>query len=209
MNENNNNKSENKEFWISGSIILTVLLWSLFPWVMLAISVKNKTNSWIKAFLTAILSLVMTFSLYTATDEGSNTRINYLESQLTKLENENEKLKTENIILTNETTPEIVETNSKNDTTPTPTKESKKIEEYTFGSGNYTCSVDFLPGKYDLIAIEGSSGNVITSHLRGGVNEIMGLEKEWATKEIKNITFVAGESIEIRGIKIKLIPVVE
>jgi len=206
MNEENINLNENKTFWINGGIILTVLLWSLFPWVMLSISVKNRTNSWIKCFVTGILSLVMTVTLYSTTNENDTTRIKYLENQITKLENENEKIKTENITLTIDTS---TDTKTIKNNTPTPTpKPTAELKEYTFGSGNYTCGRDFLPGIYDLVAIEGSSGNVITSNIfSGGVNEIMGLDSAWATKEIKNIEFKTDESIEIRGIKIKLVPV--
>lgn len=194
----------NKSFWIKDIVWLTVFLWGAFPCIMLAIEVKERTNSWIKAIISGIVALFLIIGIYGSTgNSNKDTRISYLEDKLEEARNENKSLI--------KNTPDI--DNNENETTEETKKSTpittKKIElkEYVFGSGNYTCGEDFEPGKYNVVAIEGNSGNVITSNLfDGGINEVMGLDTSWAIQEINNIEFKDKMTLEIRGIKIKLIP---
>lgn len=207
--ENENNKKLENKFWIKENIIITVLLWSAFPWAMLVREIKNRTSSWLYAAISGIVSLFLVANIYgVANDSSKDTRIDYLETQIKKIETENLQLKTkiydENDLLAND---DIEKNTDIEETTPevTPTKD---IEVKEFGSGNYTCGIDFEPGKYNIVATEGSSGNVTTSNIfSGGVNAIMGLDSSWAEKEIKNIEFKDKMTLEIRGITINLVPV--
>lgn len=198
------NENVNKSFWIKDSIFLTVLLWGAVPWVMLGVEVKDRTNSWIKALISSFFALILIVLIYgSVSDTNKNTRIDYLEDQLTKVENENK-----NLIKTSPDTTDIKNKDEKEteETDPTPTTKPEQ-KEHEFGAGNYTCGKDFEPGTYNLIAIEGSSGNVMTpGKLLGGLNEIMGLDESWATREINNIEFKNDDVLEIRGVKIKLVP---
>jgi hypothetical protein len=80
-------------------------------------------------------------------------------------------------------------------------------EEQTFSSGNYITGTDFDPGIYNIILVKGS-GNVSSSNMfDGGLNEIFGNDDEMYIKEFKNAIFNNGDSLEISGVTIKLVPV--
>ena len=89
---------------------------------------------------------------------------------------------------------------------PEETEAPAEPKEYTFGSGNYYAGKDFEAGVYDITAIEGQSGNVISDNMfSGGINAIMGTDKEFAEQEYKNIELPDGTKLTISGgIKIKL-----
>jgi hypothetical protein len=80
-------------------------------------------------------------------------------------------------------------------------------EVITFSSGNYISGTDFDPGIYNIVLVKGS-GNVSSSNMfDGGLNEIFGNDNEMYINEFKNAIFNNGDSLEISGVTIKLVPI--
>lgn len=201
MDNKDCNKDCNNNFFIGNNLFLTVLAWGIVPFIMVAILTKKRTNSLFKSILAGICVFLILIMIYGNTPK---------EEQLTHLNNITSE--TETPEPTEKSTPEAtlspeeqkIEIDSP---TEEPTPEAKKNKEYTFISGNYICGKDFEPGTYNIIAVEGSSGNVISSgsFLDGGVNEVMGINGEWSIKQVNNIQFKKDQKLEIRGITIKLV----
>lgn len=95
-----------------------------------------------------------------------------------------------------------------------PKEEVKEVPrtEVTLSSGNFEAGVDFVEGKYDIVAIDGG-GNVSSSNMySGGLNAILGVASMNANglnmyePEYKNIKLPKGTILTINSVTIKLIP---
>ena len=92
--------------------------------------------------------------------------------------------------------------------TPAPTPSTISFEQ-EFSSGNYTASIDFLVGKYDIVAVSGG-GNVSSSNaFDGGINAVMGTEDknelmDMYEQEYSNIDLPDGTTLSISGVTVRL-----
>ena len=81
---------------------------------------------------------------------------------------------------------------------------------FTLSSGNYTSGEAFTPGIYKIVAVSGN-GNLSSSNLYdGGVNEMFGIDDGtgWYIDEFINVSLPEGETLEISGITVKMIPAI-
>ena len=78
---------------------------------------------------------------------------------------------------------------------------------HTFGAGNYTAGVDFVPGVYDLLALSGS-GNVWCNEC--DMNEVMGENTTFADyyePMFMNADFKEGTILHLRGnLQLRMVP---
>ncbi|ADU27727.1 hypothetical protein [Ethanoligenens harbinense] len=74
-------------------------------------------------------------------------------------------------------------------------------------AGNYTAGTDFPAGTYDLTAVSGQ-GNVISQNGTLPLNAIMSTDDSdgMSTKTYKNVTFKAGNTLQITGVTISISP---
>lgn len=81
----------------------------------------------------------------------------------------------------------------------------KEAEFTTAQSGTYTAGTDFEPGVYDIEVVNGS-GNVMGTDL----NEIMGtgnsMFSDMYVEKFDNKTFKEGDTLEVSGVSVKLVP---
>jgi hypothetical protein len=84
-------------------------------------------------------------------------------------------------------------------------------ETVELGNGNFSAGEDFPAGVYDIVAVSGS-GNVSSDNMySGGLNALMGDKEANAgaalyEPEYKNIELPQGTTLEIDGVKIRLVP---
>ncbi len=92
------------------------------------------------------------------------------------------------------------------DTAGMTSRNNEATEEVELSSGNYVAGTDFTSGVYDIILVKGS-GNVSSSNMyNGGLNEIMGTGDDMYIKEFKNASFSDGDTLELSGLTVKLVP---
>ena len=91
--------------------------------------------------------------------------------------------------------------------TPLKKRVQPNTETVTLTSGYYISGEDFPAGVYDIIATEGS-GNVSSDNMfDGGINAILGTEKDNLHEtNYKNIDLPAGIEIKISGLTVDLVP---
>jgi hypothetical protein len=181
-----------------------LLKFGIVPFVVLGMETKKRTGSTIKAIaMGAACWLIagVAWGMFLGSDDNSeqifilNNEILEAEKVISIREKEIEKLK--------QNKPEKVEV-EKIKETPKPAK-NKKVTEYTFTSGNYIAGDDFEPGKYDIIAIKGNSGNVSSDNMfSGGINAVMGTG-DFGDKEYKNISLPKDSTLSVSSLTIKLV----
>ena len=97
-------------------------------------------------------------------------------------------------------------TTKESDTAAMTTRNNEATEEVELSSGNYVAGTDFTSGVYDIILVKGS-GNVSSSNMyNGGLNEIMGTGGNMYIKKFKNAGFSDGDTLELSGLTVKLVP---
>lgn len=95
------------------------------------------------------------------------------------------------------------------DATEEPTEEIiDNIEPFELSNGNYLSGVDFVPGTYTITVVKGN-GNISTSNMfSGGVNAMMGTDKDYYEQEYKNIKLPAETEVKIsNGVTLLFTPV--
>lgn len=92
------------------------------------------------------------------------------------------------------------------DTAGLTSRSNELTKEVELSSGNYVTGADFPAGIYDVILVKGS-GNVSSSNMYdGGLNEIMGSGDDMYIKEFKHASFSDGDTLELSGVTVKLVP---
>jgi len=176
------------------------LLIIIFPFVAAGLYISKRTNNKWKGILIAVIAGIISFNLLNDGSEVTNqsTQIFELSQELEKSQAKIEKLESKN-----QESPRATIINSVKPS-PSPSKEAKK-KEYIFSSGNYISGPDFEPGIYNIIAIEGN-GNVYSSNaFEGGLNAMMGTDKDYYEQEYKNIKLPKNTELTISSVKIKLV----
>lgn len=89
--------------------------------------------------------------------------------------------------------------------------ENGNKKAYVFENGNYVAGVDFSPGTYDIIALDGM-GNVYTDDfsLTSGINAMMGVPQEgvpdnFFQEKYSNIELNDGVTLTVHDLKIRLV----
>ena len=84
-------------------------------------------------------------------------------------------------------------------------------ETVDLGNGNFVAGEDFPAGVYNIVAVSGA-GNVSSDNMfNGGLNAMMGTEEEnqimdMYEQEYKNIDLPVGNTLNISGVQIQLVP---
>lgn len=174
------------------------LLIIIFPFVAAGLYIANRTNNKWKGIFIAVIAGIIFFNFFEADELTSqNTQIFELSSELEKSQVKIEKLESK---LQEPPRATII-----NSIKPSPSKEAKK--EYKLSSGNYISGPDFEPGTYNIIAISGN-GNVSSSNIfDGGINAMMGIDKNYYEQEYKNIKLPKDTELTISNVKIKIVKV--
>lgn len=197
------------------NLFLEFLLITFLPWYIIGEKINKKSKSVLLAGIIALLSFIITFCswclFWTTDNHNTNNTVKEvieLKDQLTEKDNEINQLK-KKLLSVDKSKNEETKVIEKKTNTP---KLKKSIEEkpktYVFSNGNYISGKDFEEGIYNIEIVSGEIGNVMSSNLLdGGINAVMGTNKEYADQEYKNIELSKNIKLTVKSVKIKLIKV--
>lgn len=90
-----------------------------------------------------------------------------------------------------------------------PRQQAAGLGTFQLSAGSYLIGQDIPAGTFNITAVSGRSGNVMTDYASwdNGINEIMGLGSEYAIQECHNIVLTAGGHLTVTSsITIQLTP---